>query len=133
MYRQVICAAALAIVVATSPVSADAVLTSGEKAMLQAAMHRAIDRNLVNGAYLHFDVKKRDVQALHPARAHPMILSMGEHFILCTDFRDSTGKTVNVDFYVARSRTSFTVFHTEIDNRKPIEELMAVGRVAMVK
>ena len=61
--------------------------------------------------------------------AHPMILQMGEHFILCSDFRDGSGTSVNVDFYVARQDDAFVVFDTVVDDREPIQRLMRAGLV----
>ena len=56
-----------------------------------------------------------------------MILSMGDHFILCADFRTGSGTAVNIDFYVARNQDGFVVFDTVIDNREPIQRLMSAG------
>ena len=103
-----------------------------EKAMLQVSMQRHIDRRLVEGAYLHMDMKTGDVQELHPATAHPMILKMGKYFVLCSDFRDKEGKSVNIDFYLARRGASFIVFQTLVDDRKPLVRLMKAGKVSRV-
>lgn len=61
-----------------------------------------------------------------------MILQMGDHFVLCTDFRAKDGKAVNIDFYVARRGKGFVIFHTEVGNRMPLEKLMKDGRVTML-
>jgi hypothetical protein len=103
---------------------ADQTVGTANKAALQAAMQRHIDRSLVDGAYLHLDFDSGDVRKLHPVKAHPMILQMGEYFVLCSDFRDKTGKLVNVDFYLARHDRSYVVFHSAVDDRINLERLM---------
>jgi hypothetical protein len=123
----------LALLALSSPVSASPALSPIDKAALHAAMHKAIDRAMVGQSYLHFDAGRKEVTPLFPAKAHPMILRMGEYFVLCTDFRDEKGKSVNVDFYVARSNKAFVVFHMAIDNRKVLDEMMAVGKVTIVE
>lgn len=100
-----------------------------EKAGLQAAMQRHIDRQLVDGAFLHLDLKTGVVQRLHPVNAHPVILRMGKHYVLCFNFRDDKGKTVEIDFYLARKAKSYVVFHTAVSSRHLLKRLMAAGRV----
>ncbi len=118
-------------VVATSAAGATEKLPTAEKALLYAAMQQAIDRNLVDGKYLHFSEKTAEVQTLYPAKVHPMIMLMGEHFVLCTDFRTVKGQSVNVDFYVSRRDGSFFVFDSVVDNRVPLKRLMKNGLVKM--
>ncbi len=116
----------------SAPAMAGDVLSASEKAGLQAAMVQHIDRTLVKGAYLHVDFKDGVVKQLAPAKAHPMIMSMGDNFVLCTEFRAPGGADVNMDFYVARRDKGFVVFHTEVDNRKPLEALINSGKVKPV-
>jgi hypothetical protein len=102
---------------------------AAEKAALQAAMRQHIDRHLVDGAFLDVNLSTGAVRALRPATAHPMLLRLGEYFVLCTDFRDDNGKPVNVDFYLARRGKGYVVFRTDIDSRGPLERLMLAGKV----
>ena len=51
-----------------------------------------------------------------------MILSMGDDYVLCTDFRDPDGKFVNVDYYMTSRDGKYVVFQTEIDNRAPLKK-----------
>ena len=112
---------------------AAAEVTRNERIVLQATMQQSIARNLINGRYFYFDVRKSEVNAIYPAKTHPMILEMGDHFILCTDFRNGDGDAVNVDFYVTRKDDTFVVFDTVVENRTPIERMMKAGLVKMVK
>lgn len=98
-----------------------------DKARLQAAMQQHIERNLVDGAILHLDTRTGEVRSLYPTQAHPMVIGMGEYFILCADLRDKAGNAMPLDLYMAPSGRSFTVFHTEINNRAPLKLLMKKG------
>lgn len=103
-----------------------------DKTALQAAMQQHIDRNLVDGAYLQLDARSGQVHALHPYKPHPVILKMGAYFVLCSDFRDDKGKTVNVDFYMARRGRSYVVFHKAVDTDNLVTRLMKEGRAERV-
>jgi len=107
-------------------------VSTADRSGLQAAMFQYIDRQAVEGMFLHMDMRDGSVQGLAPAKAHPMILQMGKNFVLCTDFFNKEGKSVNVDFYVARRGASFVIFHTEVDNRAPLDKLIKDGKVVMV-
>ena len=109
-----------------------ATLSPADKAGLQSAMVQHIDRQLVEGAYIDLDLKSGDVRRLVPAKNHPMVLQMGEHFVLCTDFKTKAGDSVNMDFYVARRGKFFVIYRTEIANRAPLEALMQAGKVSML-
>ncbi len=97
------------------------------KARLQAAMQQHIERNTVDGAILHFDVKSGEVKQLYPTQAHPMVMSMGDYYILCADLRDTSGRSMPLDLYMAQKGRNFVVFHSEIDNRTPLQRLLKKG------
>lgn len=104
-----------------------------EKASIQASMQRYVDANLVDGALLHLDPKDGEVKKLHPVTAHPMILKMGEHFVLCFDFRDDAGNKVPVDYYMARKQNNYVVFHSAVADRALLQRLMKSGKIERVK
>ena len=108
-------------------------LTPADKATLQAVMAQHIERQLVDGGYLHLDAAQGTVQVLVPAKTHPRIMQLDKYYVLCTDFRDQQGKPVNVDFYVAPEGRSFVVFQTEVANRAPLQTLVRAGRVKVVE
>ncbi len=112
--------------------TASQALTLSERAVLQAEIQRYIDSQLVDGAYLFLDTSLNETRVLHPVTAHPMILKMGEHYVLCFDFKDGTGNKVLVDYYVAWRDDSFVVFHTAIANRALLYRLMKSGVVTKV-
>jgi hypothetical protein len=88
-----------------------------QKVALQVTMQRHIQTSLVDGAYLHLDRKSGKIRKLYPARAHPIILQVGKFFVLCSDFKDTSGKSANIDFYVAGQKNSYAVFQTGVDDR----------------
>lgn len=101
-----------------------------EKVALQMAMYKHIENNLIDGVYPHVKLLSGSVVDLVPTKAHPMILVFGDKFVLCTDFRNPDGKFVNVDFYLAAKGKEYSVFQTEIDNRKKLKALMDAGKVS---
>ncbi len=107
-------------------------LSVGDKATLQAAMQLHIDKNLVDGAYLHLDFVNGDVQELYPTASHPLILKFGAYFVLCTDFITKDGKHYNVDFYIAPKGDGYQVFRSEVGNRAPLMRLMKLGKINRV-
>lgn len=108
-------------------------MSAAEKALLQAGMQQHIDRGLVDGAWLSIDLASGIVSALHPVTAHPMILRLGDHFVLCSDFRDGKGNAVNVDFFMARRGKGFVVFQMVVGDRAPLKALMQAGKAEMVE
>jgi hypothetical protein len=113
----------------TAAASAGTPPTLTEKAALQAAMQRHIDRSTVDGVILHLDRTSGEVQRLHPVTAHPMILVYGDHFVLCFDFRDDAGNNIPIDYYMARQGSGYAVFHTAVADRALLQDLMAAGKV----
>lgn len=109
--------------------AADQVSALSQKTALQAAMQRHIERNLVDGSYLQFDLASGEVRELSPLKAHPVILKMGQYFVLCSDFQDKNGVSVNIDYYLARRGKSYVVFHSEVDRRDELMALIKRGKV----
>ena len=69
-----------------------------------------------------------DLRRLHPGAVHPTIVSLGELFVLCSDFRDDDGNFVNVDFYLAPKGNSFVVVQSVADDRVKLERLIKIGK-----
>ena len=118
----------LAVVLGVAVV-ASAKSNSHVKASLQVAMQQHIDRSLVNGAYLYLDPATGSVNKLYPVSPHPMIMRMGEFFVLCADFRNDQGTTVNIDFYLAQAGRRYVVFHTAVAQRDMLERWMKAGKI----
>ncbi len=131
--RTTIVAGLMALALAVLPSQASETLTTTERMQLQAAMQYSIYQKLVDGRYFYFDSKTANVATLYPAKAHPVIMQMGAHYILCSDFRDTNGKPVNVDFYVARKGSGFVVFDTVVDDHASLERQVKAGRARLAK
>ncbi len=112
-----------------APLSPARALSLSEKTALQAAMQQHVDRQTVEGGYLFFDREAQAVNSLAPVAAHPMILTMGEHYILCFDFLDQAGEKVELDYYLARKGDGFVVFHEAIAQRDVVRAMMQAGKV----
>lgn len=118
----------LAALLAFPAVQADA-LTLADKTALQIAMQKHVDQLTIGDYYLYFDAKRGEVRKLRPATAHPMIMQMGKHFVLCFDFLDNAGKKVEVDYYMARKGRGFVVFHSAVASRNALMALVKSGKV----
>ena len=102
------------------------------KVRLQSDLQRHIYRSLVDGAFHTLNSETGDVRALYPLTSHPLILKMGEHYIMCADFRDSQGNEVDVDFYLIRKPKGFQVFQAEIDNHELVLSLIRSGKAKIL-
>jgi hypothetical protein len=127
------CVAGMAIAVALSFSTSAHALQLAQKVALQAAMTQHIEATVINGVIPYVQLSDGKIVDLVPSKAHPMILTFGDKYVLCTDYRDPEGRFVNVDFYIAERNGEFIVFQTEIDNRAAVERLVKSGRAAMVK
>lgn len=107
--------------------------STSKKAVLQATMQRHLDEQLVDGAVIDIDLVTGGVRKLYPTKAHPMILMIGDYYILCSDLTDLEGNKSLVDYYIAREDEEFIVFRTEIDNRAPLRKLVKAGVAVQVK
>ena len=96
---------------------------------LQSFLQAHVDRLLVDGAFLWLDLPTGEVRKLYPTTAYPMIMAFGPHHVLCSEFRDSAGKPVEMDFYTTARVNGHVVFRTEIANRVPLMALMDKGKV----
>jgi len=113
---------------ASLPSLAHATDTTELKAKLQASMQRSVERRLVDGALLSLDFETGETTQLYPVEAHPMILAMGDHFVLCSDLKALDGTSKTVDYYMAKNGNRYSIFRTEIDNRAPLKALMKAGK-----
>jgi hypothetical protein len=104
-------------------------LSLQEKATLQAAMQHHVERQSINGVFHLMDTKTGDVVPLHPVKAHPKIMRMGENFVLCFDFLNAEGKKVDIDFYMARKGNTYVVFHTAMSDHSLLGRLMGAGKI----
>ena len=112
---------------------ASAADSTADKVRLQAAMQQHIESLTIDGAILHLDTASGEVIELFPTQAHPMIMTMGDHFVLCADLKNAAGRSLPIDFYMTADGQRFIAFHTEIDNRSFLEGMMKRGQVQQLK
>lgn len=98
------------------------------KVQLQADLQKHIYRSLVDGAYHTLDPARGEVIPLYPLVSHPMILKMGDYFVMCADFRDANGNDVDIDFYMIKQNKRFLIFRAEVDNHQLLDGLMKSGK-----
>ena len=124
--------AALVIGLATAMPGSAYALDDMERAALHVAMVQHIDRMAVGGLWLRVDMGSGAIKRLSPSKSHAQILTLGETYVLCTDFVDvdANGAPVNVDFYVIRQGDRFVTVQSEVANRGPLQALVAAGRAA---
>lgn len=119
--------------IALSPAVAIASDTTALKAKLQAAMQRTQERNLVDGAIINVDLSTGELEKLYPTEAHPMILTMGDMYVMCATLRTESGEKRLVDYYVAGDGKRFKIVQTEIENRAPLKALIKAGLAKRLK
>jgi hypothetical protein len=98
-----------------------------EKAQLQAAMQRHIERSLIDGALLHINDDTGKVERLFPSATHPQVLAAPDYYVLCVDLSDGAGVTRPADFYIAPRGEGCVVVKTAIDDRALLKRLMSDG------
>lgn len=106
---------------------------ASQKIVLQAAMQKHVESQLIDGAFLDLDLKTGEIQKLYPTETHPMVLTMGENFVLCLTLNDTEGNKYLADYYIASQDDSFVVIRTEINNRKALKKLMKAGVARRMK
>lgn len=103
------------------------------KAELQAAMQRHMDRSAIDGALPFMNLETGEVESLYPTESHPLILIMGNSFVLCADLRTAEGAKRIVDFYLTQAGKQYKIIRTEVDNRAPLRALMTAGLAKRLK
>ncbi|MGB0505826.1 MAG: hypothetical protein ACPGGK_06480 [Pikeienuella sp.] len=119
--------------IALSPAVAVASDTTALKTQLQAAMQRTQERSLVDGAIVNVDLETGESEQLYPTEAHPMILTMGDMYVMCATLRTESGEKRLVDYYLAQDGKRFKLVRTEIENRKPLQALIKAGVAKRLK
>ncbi len=130
--RTLVIAASLLAFSIVTPASAKSQLSQSDKIQLHVGMQKSIKERLVDGKFYYFDDEAHKMVPLYPAKSHHTILSMGDNFVLCSDFRSESGKSVPIDFYMARNGDAFMVIDTVVGNRMPLMRLMKKGEATPI-
>lgn len=96
---------------------------------LQASMQRYIDRHTQSGLFPVLSFETGDIHDYTPTKAHSVIFRGEEFFVLCSEMKTPDGRSTPVDYYMIETSRGFKVFKTEVDNRKPLQKLMKMGKV----
>ncbi len=128
MKRTILAVALLSLTSFCTPALA---LTDDELVKLQTVMQTHIDTNALNGALLRFDVETKQVSEMFATKAHPKIMTLGKHFVMCADFVDAQGKKLMGNFYIAQEAERFVVFNTTWGDDAALMSLMSSGQLKM--
>mgnify|MGYP001800319660 CR=1 FL=1 len=102
-------------------------------ATLQASMQRSIERATIEGALHHIDISTGEEAKYYPTERHPMIVKLGDIYVMCAELRTTEGTQHSVDFYMAENGRRYTIIRTEIDNRAPLKALIGQGIATRIK
>jgi len=106
-----------------SPVIAGSISTD-VKTKLQSAMIAHVDDVSVDGAYTYLDTKTNAIETVYPANVHPMVLSMGADFFVCSEMINDKGDAVTADFLVRKVDGNYTVVQMIVNNRAALQAAM---------
>lgn len=128
--KTILTAILISLLFAPSAVARDTIVL---KAELQAAMQQHMDNSAIDGALPFMNLETGDVERLYPTEAHPLILTLGDSFVLCADLRTAQGEKRIVDFYLTPAGKRYKIIRMEIDNRAPLKALMTAGVAKRLK
>ncbi|MEM8978045.1 MAG: hypothetical protein AAGD04_01045 [Pseudomonadota bacterium] len=124
---------ALVCAICLAPASALANTSTELKSTLQASMQRTIERATVEGALHHINLETGEESRYYPTDRHPMIVQLGDVYVMCAELKTKEGTEHTVDFYMVENGRRYTLIRTEIDNRAPLKELIGDGKAARIK
>jgi len=117
----------------SAPVAASATDTTELKTTLQTSLQRNIERQLIDGGLHRMNLETGEVEVFYPVDTHPMIVRMGEMYVMCSDLKRADGSSSTVDYYLARKGARYAIIQTEIGNRAPLKSLMRQGKAKLLK
>jgi hypothetical protein len=90
---------------------------------LQNAMQTHLESISVGGAYT-FLSDATELQTLYPANTHPMVLTFGDDYFVCSDMVDANGQSTTADFLVRKIGDSYHVVQMLVGERPLVEAAM---------
>ncbi|NDV01236.1 hypothetical protein [Pseudoroseicyclus tamaricis] len=118
-------AAALGIGALTLPGPALAEISAEMRVALQGAMLSYVDSVLVDGAYTYLDPTADEMRTVYPANVHPMIVTVGDDYFVCSEMVTETGEQVTADFLVREVEGEWTVVQALLNDRASLETAMS--------
>lgn len=111
----------LAIAIMISGPSHAGELSTDIKTKLQSAMITHIDSVTVDGSYSYVDTKSGSFTTVYPANVHPIVLSAGNDFFVCSEMINEEGETVTADFLVREIEGSYRVVQMIVNDRASVK------------
>ncbi|MGQ7845301.1 hypothetical protein ACUNV4_12540 [Granulosicoccus sp. 3-233] len=99
-------------------------LSTALQVELQTAMLTYNDSILSDGSYLYLDTRTDTMRVIYPANAHPFIVSLGEHYFVCSEFIDDNGDSITADYLVRKIQGKYKVVQMIIDDRESLSKAM---------
>lgn len=99
-------------------------LSTALQVELQTAMLSYNDSILRDGSYHYLDTRSDTMRVIHPANAHPFIVSLGDNYFVCSEFIDENGDSITADYLVMDIRGKYKVVQMIIDDRESLTKAM---------
>jgi len=99
-------------------------ITTDVKTKLQSAMIAHVDGVSVDGAYTYLDTTTNAIETVYPANVHPLVLSVGLDFFVCSEMINEKGDAVTADFLVREVEGNYTVVQMIVNNRAALQAAM---------
>ncbi len=99
-------------------------LSTALQVELQTAMLTYNDSILSEGSYHYLDTRSDSMRVIYPANAHPFIVSLGEHYFVCSEFIDDKGDAITADYLVMEIRGKYKVVQMILDDRESLSKAM---------
>ena len=117
----------------TLPTASWAADTTELKTTLQSSLQRSLERLMIDGALQRMDLESGEMENFYPVENHPMVIRLGDHFVMCSDLKRPDGSSVQVDYYLSAKGKRYALVQTEIGNRKALRALIKAGKAKVLK
>ena len=122
MYRRFIRCCSLLLIAGLALTPAYAGRLSTElQVKLQTAMLAYNDSILVDGQYSYLDTRSDSMRVAYPASAHPVVVTLGDDYFLCSEFINDEGNTITADYLIKKSGKQYKVVQMILDDRQSLQ------------
>jgi hypothetical protein len=111
----------LAIAITLSGPSYAGGLSTDLKTKLQSAMISYVDNIVVDGSYRYVDAKSGSFTTVYPANVHPIVLTAGADFFVCSEMINEEGDAVTADFLVREIEGAYRVVQMIVNDRASVK------------
>lgn len=85
---------------------------------IKKAMEQHVKSNTINGDYVLYDAITGNLLHLQLEELHSGIVSKGDFYVSCADFKDASDSKYDIDFMVAGSKDNLRVFQALVHKDK---------------